>query len=74
MVSGLRLTPIKVKWSFPPAYAGKFKFGVMASTDLNLGFTDAAPIPVPLPGGEFEVILPPSTTGQKFYKVYLSLP
>ncbi len=64
----------KVKWSFPAGYSGKFKFGVMASTDLNLGFTDAGLIPVPLPGGEFEVTLPPSATGQKFYKVYLTLP
>jgi hypothetical protein len=65
---------LALSWSFPEPYASKLRFGVMATDDLGLPFNDAHLAPTHLPGGRFEIVLPPAATDQRYYRLYLSLP
>lgn len=57
---------LKLKWSFPAAYADKFDFTVHATSDLATGFAGEAVSPVHLGGGEFEVNLTAEASAKFF--------
>lgn len=64
----------KVAWSFPAAYAGKFEFELFAASDLVPwggtsadGFVSTGIPPTRLPGGGFEINLPISEEGNRFF-------
>lgn len=64
----------KVAWTFPAAYAGRFEFELFAASDLVSwgdphvdGFTSTGIPPTRLPGGGFEINLPVSDEGNRFF-------
>ena len=64
----------KVAWTFPAAYAGRFEFELYAASDLLSwsdprvdGFTRTGIPPTRLPGGAFEINLPVSDEGNRFF-------
>jgi hypothetical protein len=63
---------VKVKFSFPAAYADRFVFRLFASTDLSGGFeaVNAAPA---LQGGQYELNLPSFPSAGGFFYVTQSL-
>ncbi len=64
----------KVAWTFPAAYAGRFEFELFAASELVSwgdphvdGFTRTGVPPTRLPGGGFEINLPVSDEGNRFF-------
>lgn len=64
----------KVSWTFPASYAGRFEFELFAASELVSwgdphvdGFTRTGVPPTRLPGGGFEINLPVSDEGNRFF-------
>lgn len=57
----------KIGWSFPAAYASRFEFDLLAADALGERFSGVGLAPTRLPGGEFEIDLPVSDEGSRFF-------
>jgi hypothetical protein len=57
---------LKLRWSFPAQYAGKFEFVIQATADLGGGFAGESVTPVYLGGGQFEAVLPADAPAKFF--------
>jgi hypothetical protein len=57
----------QIGWNFPAAYANRFEFDLLATDALGEGFRGVGQAPTRLPGGDFEVNLPISDEGSRFF-------
>jgi hypothetical protein len=57
----------QIGWNFPAAYANRFEFDLLATDALGEGFRGVGTPPTRLPGGDFEVNLPISDEGSRFF-------
>ncbi len=57
----------QIGWNFPAAYANRFEFDLLATDALGEGFRGVGLPPTRLPGGDFEVNLPISDEGSRFF-------
>lgn len=69
----VRLHPnrsVGLSWTFPAAYAHRFKFGVRSGPTLEGAFMEIPVTVIPAGGDAFEVQLPEPATATAFYRVY----
>lgn len=64
----------KVGFSFPAAYAGKFKFTLESAPDLGSAFSSLPIAPIAAPGEQLEIQVPIPGTGMSFYRLRMELP
>ena len=63
---------LKLSWDWPEPYASKVHFKVLSSPALGALFTDLGLMPTKV-GGHFELVLPGSSVGARFFSVLLTL-
>jgi hypothetical protein len=63
---------LKLSWDWPEPYASKVKFKILDASDLNMSFTELGLSPVKT-GGHFELSLPNSGSGTRFFQVIVEL-
>ena len=64
----------KIGFSFPAAYAARFKFTLESAPDLGSAFSTLPTAPVAAPGEQLEIQVPIPGTDMSFYRLRMELP
>ena len=62
---------VRLRWTWPSAYAGSVRFGVLSASSLGAPFTEV-PATISNVGDQFEALVLPSGTPNRFFIVYVA--